>query len=192
MGTITKNWSYHEFRPEGAPKIWKPSSLYRKLLLDNLARNLQVISNNLPEYVTLKVSGGVRGLMDYGRLIKAGYQPSETSDHYCGTSVPLIYGSEKYNKYGETYNFAIGAADIQSIGIPIWQLFSLSFKLSKEGKCDFGQIIYEHNPKTDAEWVHYGGSLKNIFSNSIISFIGRKKYMKSLDGGRTYSVVENI
>ena len=140
----------------------------------------------------MKVTSGVRVLSDYERLILAGYKPSKTSDHNCGVSIPLEPGTKKFKKFGETYNFAVGASDIFPVGMGVWDLFKLSFRLTKEGMCDFGQIIYEKNPEDGKEWVHYGGSLKELFTEEVIKMINRHKFMKSIDGGRSYSIVNNI
>ena len=173
MGDITKNFSFYEYRPKGQPKSWKPSSLYQKTLITNLAENQQVIRNELPSGAYMKITSGVRTLADYDRLINAGYNPSKTSDHNCGVSIPL-------------------KPDVVSPGMSIWDLFKLSFRLTKEGMCDFGQIIYEKNPANGSEWIHYGNSLKSLFSEQIVEMIGRQKFMQSLDGGRTYSIVNSI
>ena len=191
MGNITKNFSYNEFKPKLADNSWLPNGEYQKLLIDTLAKNLQIIRNNVPKGVTMKITSGVRTLSDYYRLVEAGYNPSKTSDHYCGTSVPLKPDDKKYKKFGETYNFAVGAGDIVSTGMKIWDLFKLSYRLVKEGMCDFGQVIYEKN-NNGKEWIHYGNSLKGLFSKTIIDFIARDKFMKSIDGGKTYTVVNSI
>ena len=169
-----------------------PSSEYRKILIYQLATNLQVIRSKLPAGCYMKITSGVRTLADYERLKKAGYKPSKTSDHNCGLAIPLSPSSSRFKKYGSTYNFAVGAADVVPVGLTVWGLFALSVDFVKKKKCNFGQVIYEKNPKTGAEWVHYGNSLKGIFSKKIIDFVGRKQFMKSLDGGRTYSVVNKV
>lgn len=190
MGDITSNFSYSEFRPYSAPYEWRPSSDYSKMLLDNLAKNLQVIHDALPYNVTMRISSGVRTLSDYNRLVKQGYNPSVKSDHYCGEAVPLEVGSNNYNKYGATYNFAVGAADIVTMGIDIIKLFDLAIRRTIEGKCSFGQVIYEYNPNDKDEWVHFGNDPSLVFSANICAFLNRGKFLKSVDGGKTYSVVK--
>ena len=162
------------------------------MLIVNLAENLQIVRDKMPTGSYMKITSGVRLLSDYDRLRASGYNPSKTSDHNCGVSIPLINGTKKFKKFGETYNFAIGAADIVSIGMSTWDLFKLSFRLTKEGMCNFGQIIYEKNPTNGSEWVHYGNDLEPFYSKKIINMIGRGKFMKSIDGGKTYSVIEYI
>lgn len=192
MGDITKNFSFYEFRPKGQPKTWKPNSFYQKILLENLAKNLQVIRNHTPEGSYMKITSGVRLLSDYERLRNKGYYPSKTSDHNCGVSIKLDKGSHKFKKFGETYNFSIGAADVVPVNLKVWDLFKLSFRLTKESMCDFGQIIYERNPLNGSEWVHYGNSLKPFFNKKIIDLIAKIQFMKSIDGGKSYSIVNSI
>ena len=192
MSDLTKNFSFSEFRPKNSPSTWTPNSIYQKMLIVNLAENLQIVRDKMPTGSYMKITSGVRLLSDYDRLRASGYNPSKTSDHNCGVSIPLINGTKKFKKFGETYNFAIGAADIVSIGMSTWDLFKLSFRLTKEGVCNFGQIIYEKNPTNGSEWVHYGNNLENFYSKKIIDMIGRQKFMKSIDGGTSYSIVNSI
>jgi len=192
MGDITKNFSYYEFRPNGSTKSWMPSSEYQKILLNELAENLQVIRSELPDGCYMEVTSGVRGLDDYNRLKKLGYKPSKTSDHNCGVSIPLPKHDRKYKKFGETYNFSVGAADIVPVGMPVTDLFNLSVKLTQGGKCDFGQVIYEKDPNSGKEWVHYGNSLKDLFAPQIIDMINRTQFMKTLNGGRNYEIATSV
>jgi hypothetical protein len=137
----------------------------------------------------MKISSGVRTLADYNRLVKQGYNPSVKSDHYCGEAVPLQPDSTNYNKYGATYNFAVGAADIIPVGMDAMQFFSQAMSLTIDGKCNFGQVIYEYDTSTHNEWVHFGNDPSAYFSKKICDFFARAKFMKSVDGGKTYSVV---
>lgn len=192
MGDITKNFSNYEFRPHGKPRSWVPGSEYQKLLIVNLAENLQVVRSEMPPDSWMNITNAVRELSDFQRLTLMGYKPSKTSDHNCGVAVPLEKYTDKYKKFGDTYNFAVGAADVQSVGFSIKELFNLSVKLTQGGKCDFGQIIYEYDPNRKSEWVHYGGSLDWLFKSPIINMINRTKFMKSTDGGRSYKVATSV
>jgi len=192
MGDITKNFSFHEFKPKKATKSWVPTSEYQRALLTQLAENLQVIRSEIPEDCYMRITSGVRTLEDYDRLKKLGYRPSKTSDHYCGVAIPLPKHDRKYKKFGETYNFAVGAADIVPVGMSTEDLFNLSVKLTQGGKCDFGQVIYEKDPSSGAEWVHYGNSLKELFAPQIVDMINRTQFLKTLDGGRTYQISTSV
>jgi len=184
---ITKNFSFYEFKPKGKPRVWLPSSSYQRKLIVNLAENLQIVRSAMPKGY-IQITSGVRSAEDYTRLVKAGYRPSKTSDHNCGNAVPLTINSRKYKKYGPTYNFSVGAADCVSRGFPVYELFRLAQELVNKGKCKFGQVIYEENPRSGAQWVHFGGDPGFVFSERIVAFINRTQFLQSLDGGRSYQV----
>ena len=54
----------------------------------------------------------------------------------------------------------------------------------REERVDFGQVIYEYNPATKSEWIHLGNDPEQIFSDKVV--VSRKKYLMSLDNGKTY------
>lgn len=187
---ITKNFSFWEFKPKNAKKTWMPTNKYQEELIRNLAENLQIIRSAMPAGNSMSITSGVRSPSDFERLIAAGYQPSSTSDHNCGYAVSLNKGTSKYKKYGPTYNFAIGAADIVPRGgMTVEELFSLAISKTKAGLCHFGQVIYEKNPATGAEWVHFGGDPRPFLAPHLIRFLGRQQFLQSLDGGKSYQVV---
>ena len=188
MGDITNNFSYHEFRPHGADRQWTPNSQYQKLLVDMLAKQLQVVRSKMDLGSWMRVTSGVRTLLDYKRLKSLGYHPSETSDHNFGFAVPLSKTNRKYKKFGYTYNFSVGAADIVPVNMDAKDLFELAVELSEKGLCSFSQIIYEENPRTGSKWVHFGNSHK-LFRHNITMLINRTKYLQTMDGGYTYQKV---
>ena len=87
MGDITPNISYSELRPYGSDPSWKPVSQLQDLMIQTLAKNIQIVIDKLQCHVTF--SCGVRVQGDYQRLIKEGYNPSPTSDHYCSNVIPI-------------------------------------------------------------------------------------------------------
>ena len=185
---ITKNFSFYEFRPKRKPKTWMPTNEFTKTLITNLATNLQVVRSALPRGDWLQITSGVRAPEDYDRLIRAGYRPSTTSDHNCGNAVKLTVNTKKYKKYGPTYNFSIGAADCVSHTLNVHDLFLMACELVKRNECRFGQVIYEKNPETGDEWVHFGADPTYYFSEKIVRFIGRLPFLVSLDGGESYKI----
>ena len=185
---ITKNFSFYEFRPKGKPKTWLPTVDYQRRLIINLATNLQIVRSAMPKGSHIQITSGVRSADDYTRLIKSGYNPSKTSDHNYGNAVSLAINSKKYKKYGPTYNFSVGAADCVSHGFRPYDLFLLAKEMTQVGSCSFGQIIYEENPRTRAQWVHFGGDPSFVFSNNTIDFIKRTKFLMSYDGGKSYQI----
>lgn len=185
---ITKNFYFHELRPKGQPKTWLPSNTYQSSLIFNLTKNLQVVRSAMPKNSYIQITSGMRSPADYERLVKLGYNPSKTSDHNYGNAIKLSPNTKKFKKYGPTYNFSVGAADCFSHRFSVKDLFLLAKELTQAGKCKFGQIIYEYNPKTKAEWVHFGGDPGYVFSDIIVAFIERIPFMESLDGGKSYQI----
>ena len=80
---LTENFSLSEF-------IKTDPTDYQLQLLQLLADNLQSVRNFLQEFalpkktVSISINSGVRTQADYERLVKNGYNPSNTSDHFCG------------------------------------------------------------------------------------------------------------
>ncbi len=185
---VSENFFYSEFRPAGAPLAWMPVSEYQDELLKSLAANLQVVRDSMQQGSSITISCGVRVFKDYDRLKNAGYNPSYTSDHFCGLAVPVNQNSDKYKKFGPTYNFSVGAADCVPKGMTVTELFNLAVQLTKMGQTRFGQVIYEKDPEKNTEWIHFGGDPTPFFSQKILMLINRPKFLQSTDGGKSYKV----
>ena len=63
-------------------------------------------------------------------------------------------------------------------------------EMNDKGELDAGQIIFEYNPKTKSSWIHFGNDWWRVFDANFIFdnnlFKSRKKYLMSLDNGKTY------
>lgn len=188
---ITKNFWFWEFRPKGTRKTWRPTSQYQEELIRNHAENLQIVRSGMPNNgkSSIQITSGVRAPRDFDRLVKLGYRPSTTSDHNYGYAVPLTKGTAKYKKYGPTYNFSIGATDCVPHGMKIEDFFGMAMTKTRAGLCHFGQVIYEYNPKTGTRWIHFGADPRPFFAPHLIHFLGRRQFLRSIDGGKTYQVV---
>ena len=174
---LTKNFKLSEFTKEDLNE-------YQIALIKLLAKNLQIARDLLQEYavdgknVTVTINSGVRTQSDYERLVNKGYHPSKTSDHFCG--------------YQLLAKPTMGAADLH-IGNCKLSYKEIALKLkewNENTKNDLmlGQVIYEKNPATGAEWIHVGNDWYAIFETDIAKAIDtmRKRYMMSLDNGKTY------
>lgn len=168
---LTENFSLNEF-------IKTDPTDYQLQLLQLLADNLQSVRNFLQEFalpkksVSISINSGVRTEADYERLIKNGYNPSKTSDHFCG--------------YQLQAKPTLGAADIsvKNCSLSLKEIAAKIIEWDKNGLVHFGQVIYEKNPKTGGEWIHLGNDPHQIFNFNIV--VERKKYLMSLDNGKTY------
>jgi len=183
---ITKNFFFYEFGPSGCKKDWAPNNEFQKRLIIDLATNLQILRDIAK--VPINISCGIRTIEDHYRLQGSGYHPSETSDHFFGVAVPIKPTSPKYSKFGGTYNFSVGAVDCVPVGISVQKFFKISMKSYIDSKTKFGQIIYEKDPIRNVEWVHLSNFYENYFSYAIVQWLGKHKFMQSIDGGKTYTI----
>jgi hypothetical protein len=187
MGDLSANISYKELRPSGTPDTWRPSFPLQDLMIKTLAANIQLVINSFSCHVTF--SSGVRVADDYNRLVQEGYNPSPTSDHFCGNVVPVdpIKQSDIYKQFGPYYMFSTGAADtIPTVNIN--DFFKAAIAMNKNGVTNFGQIIHETNPEKKTEWIHLSNNLNSFFSPKVCNLIQRPQYLYTIDGGKTYQV----
>ena len=184
---ITLNFNFQEFKPYGAPDTWVPESEYQRILIVNLAKNLQIVRSAMQPGCSLSISCGVRTSVDYDRLVASGYHPSETSDHYCGNVVSISPSSPKYKKFGPDYYLSCGAADVIPKGMDIELFFKMAASLTLRGMCKFGQVIYEQDFNKKTKWVHFSNDYSSVFTPSIVSFLGKEKFLTTVDGGMNYT-----
>ncbi len=176
--SLSKNFKLSEFTKSDVTD-------YALALLKLLASQLQIVRNRLQSYavdkkkpVSISVHSGVRSEEDYKRLIKNGYNPSKTSDHFCG--------------YQLLSKPTLGAADIKvnNCSLSLQEIANMLIEMNDKGELDAGQIIFEYNPKTKSSWIHFGNDWWRIFDANFIFdnnlFKSRKKYLMSLDNGKTY------
>jgi len=181
---ITKNFSFWEFGPKDCSKSWVPGNEYQKMLITDLAKNLQILRDIAPNKTSISISSGIRTIEDFYRLQNTGYNPSSTSDHFFGAAVPVK--DDKRLKFGDTYNFSVGAADCIPKGISVKSFFKLAMQAFVDSKVKFGQIIYEKSGK--AEWVHLSNSYSNYFSDLVVFWLNKKPFLQSINGGKTYTI----
>ena len=169
---LTSNFSLEEF-------IKTTPTDYQRYLLTLLAKNLQIVRDKLQPFalnkskaVSISITSGVRTQDDYNRLIKQGYNPSKTSDHFCGIQLDG--------------NPTLGAADIvvNNCSLSLKDCVKKIIEWNKTNQVNFGQVIYEYNPAIKKAWIHLGNDCSLIFKDC--SFNKRKKYLMSLDNGKTY------
>lgn len=176
--SLSKNFKLSEF-------VKTDVSEYTLALLKLLASQLQIVRNKLQAYavdkkkaVSISINSGVRTDEDYKRLVKSGYNPSKTSDHFCG--------------YQLLSKPTLGAADIKvsNCSLKLQEIANILIEMNQKGELDVGQIIFEYNPKTKSSWIHIGNDWWCIFEAHFIAdnklFETRKKYLMSLDNGKTY------
>ena len=180
---LAKNFWLKEF----TTMSWDDLSPQRQFLLKNLADTLQKIRNVLKVKIT--VTSGLRTVADYHRLVKRGYNPSETSSHAFGASV-LLRSMKKIKKFGTRYSYSVGAADIVP-NMDVWDAYRKIVSLWKRKKLDieFGQLIYES--QGSKEWIHISNPPTLVYSEEFArKFLKRARFLKSMDGGKTYQIIK--
>ena len=185
-GTVMKDIKLNlNFRLSEFVNLKEELTDYQIMLVKLLACELQELRGRLQEYksgmkpVNIVITSGIRTKKDYDRLKKQGYNPSQTSDHFCGYQ--MVSGRP-----------TIGAADIKVYNCSMsTKKIALFIKdLVERGVMRLGQVIYEKNPATGAEWIHLGNDPHLIFTDFISSTVERKKFLMSTDNGKTYRTLK--
>lgn len=191
---ITTNFQLKEFTDRSA-ELLTPIQLF---MLRNLCSTLECIRTFLSAHyktdISIKVTGGIRLPSDINRLRKAGYNPSETSDHLFGNIVKLR-SKPKIKLFGKYYVYSVGAADVIpacsaedafNLMLPYFNRQTGEVNLP-EGTIKVGQMILEKKINT---WLHISNPPELIYSDQMIaSFFNRKHFLKSLDNGGSYVTI---
>ena len=189
MGDITKNFSYSEYKPKGAPRDWKPESSYLDMMVIAHAQMLQVVRDEYGSGMT--ITSAVRSESDYYRLLEKGYFPSATSDHNFGQTMKIPdTGNSNLKKkrfWGDYYNFSVGATDVVSANVK--EMYQCAVELTRRGVISPRQVIYEYHDGKDVEWLHIAGQPHLFFSGDLYDKVTEKPvFMYTTNGGRSYKV----
>jgi len=169
------------------PKHPTPQDLF---LLEAMKYNLNIVRAEIK--TPIRITNCVRTRADYYRLKKKGYHPSATSDHFWGRAIPTIKRKDK-KRYGPFFTMSAGAVDIVTPKDSyLFGTFKMIISLVREGRIDFGQVIYERSPRT--EWIHIGNNRRLLFSPRLLRRVGaiKTRILKSLDGGKSYKKISVI
>jgi hypothetical protein len=128
-------------------------------------------------------------------LLDQSCNPSATSDHFWGQSIPLSDPLLKA-KFGSYYTFSAGAVDFR---IPSVQDMALLFEkivsMDRVGVINAGQCIleaaYDSNKKMTKQWIHVSNPRTLVYTQTFIKSFGinKTKYLVSNDNGKTYQAV---
>jgi len=142
----------------------------------------------------IKVTNGIRFDGDYERLIKAGYHPSETSDHGFQDCVSLT-SHKKIARFGKEYAYSVGAADIvPACGAEVafarmrefFEPITCELKLPAQN-IEVGQMILEHGK---SYWLHVSNPATVIYDGLFVQrYLKKTPFLISLDNGKTYQPV---
>jgi hypothetical protein len=178
---LSSNFWLSEFKnfPENPTKI-------EEYLLNNLVSNLQVVRTDIEQ--SMDITDCYRDDKRFLELIKKGYNPSPTSDHFWNQPIELLERQypKQFKKYGESYNFSVGASDVVTENArKVFEDIVSDKKYSKM----FGQVIFEKNGLT--EWIHFSNPITILYSEKIVEELDlyRDQFLMSLDGGKSYRKV---
>lgn len=186
---LSKNFHLKEFTKLHESQL---TPIQRYLLKSLCEEVLQPIRNFLS--CRIKVTSGLRMIEDVKRLKAAGYNPSETSDHFFGESVPLSR-TIKIARFGSFYSYSVGAGDIiPACGaeIAFWKLRPYFNPVTGEVNLPeqiikIGQLILE---KGNTYWMHVSNPTTLVYSETFASkYLKKTPFLISLDNGRSYQPV---
>lgn len=126
-----------------------------------------------------------RTLKKFHSLKKRGYNPSTTSDHFWGLSIPTFRQKDKA-KWGSNYFYAVGAVDLKTPKADEAKVFKVITDLAKNRIINIGQAILEYNDR--GAWIHLSNPKDLIFDPQLLRRVGAVKYpfLISRDNGKTY------
>jgi len=183
-------FSRSEFQAKGFPV--NPNALESYLLANmvyNILNPIRVVSG-----VPIYINDCYRDMVKYRSLIKNGYNPSPTSDHFWGTHVETIRIKDK-NKYGSKYTFSMGAIDFKVKNLELMVgIFNTIRELVQLNNIKVGQCILESKYEKNivvSRWIHISNPLELIYNEEFIKRmnISKGQFLVSQDNGKTYKAV---
>lgn len=186
---LSDHFSLGEFTRE-AENRFSPTQIF---LLQSICQN---ILEPMRAFLScpIKVVSGVRTRGDYDRLIKQGYHPSETSDHFFGETVPLSRAT-KIQRFGPTYSYSVGAADIMP-ACSAEEAFSRMRQYFRPAtgivelpnmNVKIGQLILE---RSKTYWLHVSNPATLVYSEIFADrYLKKAPFLMSLDNGKSYQPV---
>ena len=182
-----------EFESRGFPT--RPSALESFLLANLIYKILNPIRALIG--VPININDCYRDMAKYRTLIKRGYNPSPTSDHFWGQSIETIRERDK-KKYGDSYSFSSGAVDFGCSGRgSLVSVFNDIRGLESTGAIKVGQCILESKTekgKIVSQWIHISNPREIIYDAEFMKELQIKprKFLYSKDNGKTYKPVVEI
>jgi hypothetical protein len=170
---LTDNFNSSEFTSVPFASLPKKT----QEMIRDMAQMLQAIRNHVSKKLgrsaSITIRSGLRTAEDYLRLQGQGSNPSATSDHYFGQSIPLNKSDPKqssaFNKYGANYTLSTGAVDIVCNAMDTVEFYNTILDMKYGGAIKTGQCLLE---KANTFWVHLANDPTKYLSASEISLRG--------------------
>jgi len=150
-------------------------------MLKELCQNLlQPIRN---KFGPVRITSGLRDLLVYRAMLKAGYEPSKTSDHFL---VPSLYQHKgdwlvptcAPNPRGK------GAVDFYALGANIWDVYYWILDNFRPSR-DFNQvIIYSKKYSNRGDFIHLSNPARLFIAKSIVP--SKRPVMVYVKGNRRF------
>lgn len=192
---ISDHFWFSEFSKRD-PAILTPVQMYmvKHLAQDILEPIRSYLGTALKSEVLMKIVSGFRFPSDNNRLVKQGFNPSETSDHLFGNIVKLR-NPAKIRLYGKYYQYSVGAADVvPSCGVKeAWDILLPYFVRDRAcialpiGDVKIGQVILE---RRKSFWLHISNPKDCVYNSFVAeSFIKVEPFLQSMDNGVSYQPI---
>lgn len=138
------------------------------------------LCNEVQEFVQRQCTptSGIRTLDDLARLVRAGYNPSPTSDHFFGLAVPYK---------GTTYTQSVGAVDLYVPGLRSVFKHIVNYFLTKyPNPIDRPrQLIFETSAKGN-DWLHIANVPSRVLSPKMaLASLHRNPLLYNFENGKS-------
>jgi len=169
-----------EFQKKGLPKTLNTSQIIMKVNLRDKILNPIRDESKTP----CNLTDCYRTMAKYIRLQKK-YNPSQTSDHFWGQSIPTK--GYKRRVYGPYYSYSVGAVDFQANKLE--SVFENVLDLIGRKKINPGQIILEYGKRLP--WIHISNPAILIYSRQFIANLAMQsnRILISHDNGKSYEKI---
>jgi hypothetical protein len=134
------------------------------------------ILNPIEDYAgKILISSGLRTLADRDRLIKQGYNPSKTSDHF--------YGFMPFTSGAADFVLSTGSQGTFDLYYDLYRRYDKTKNriVLPKTEIEVGQMILEKNK---SYWIHIANPRRMFYSDKCP--LPGKMFLKSEDNGKTY------
>lgn len=183
-------WSKEIFPGCGWEDVPKNSRYLASHLCDHILQPIR----NTDKRVRIDITGPARNSLDVIRLIRQGYHPSVTTDHFFGVpqTIPAIGATNlsKIERYGEIYTYSVGAVDIRPDIPQTLTAFMGYYRkmviMNEARDINAGQIILEKGKYT--YWIHVSNPVSLVYYPNFIKemVLQKSKYLISLNNDGRY------
>lgn len=169
-----------EFTAQGFPE--NPSAEQRLMLYNLRDGILNPIRAEIS--ASIIIVDCCRGIAEYNTLIKKGYHPSKTSDHFWGNVITETGTDGKTI----TSKYSVGAVDFYCPRRPMDDVFKVVREMAINLQIKPGQVILEKGFR--GKWIHISNPKNLVYADSFIEEmrIAKARFLTSSNNGKTYNL----